>query len=367
MSAFSDFDRACMARALRLAANGRYAAHPNPMVGCVIAQEGEIVAEGWHAVAGEAHAEINALQAAGDRARGSTVFVTLEPCVHHGKTPPCTDALIGAGVAEVVVGAEDPNPRVSGAGFEALREAGIRVRTGLLQPEAEELNRGFIKRVTAGRPRVRIKIAASLDGRTAMASGQSQWITGPDARADVQEWRAASGAVMTGIGTVLVDNPSLTVRDPALDLHGRQPLRVVLDKGLRMPVSAKMLTLPGKTVVYCADDGKRGPLQDAGAEVVKAPVRHDGLIDAGWVLDDLGKREVNDVLIEAGPTLAGSLLEGGHLDELVIYQAPHIMGSETKAMFRTPEWTRLADRLALDITDLRRVGTDLRITARLKD
>ena len=365
MSAFSDFDRACMARALQLAENGRYAAHPNPMVGCVIVQDGEIIAEGWHAVAGQAHAEINALQAAGKRARGSTAFVTLEPCAHHGKTPPCTVALIEAGVAEVVVGAGDPNPRVSGAGLAALREAGIGVRTGLLQAEVEELNRGFIQRVTQGRPRVRIKIAASLDGRTAMASGESRWITGPEARADVQKWRAASGVVMTGIGTVLADDPSLTVRDPALDVDGRQPLRVVLDNGLRMPVSAKMLTLPGDTVVYCTDDRKRGPLQDAGAAVVKVPAQDGGLIDAGSVLDDLGKREINDVLIEAGPTLAGSLMQRGCVDELVIYLAPHIMGSETLGMFRTPAWKDLGDRRPLQITDIREIGADTRIIARL--
>ena len=367
MSAFSDSDRACMARALQLAGKGRYAAHPNPMVGCVIVQDGEIIAEGWHAVAGQAHAEINALQAAGDRARGSTVFVTLEPCVHHGKTPPCTDALIKAGVADVVVGAEDPNPRVSGAGLAALHEAGIGVRTGLLQSEVEELNRGFTKRITQGRPLVRIKIAASLDGRIAMASGESQWITGPDARADVQQWRAASGAVMTGIGTVLTDDPSLTVRDPALDTHGRQPLRVVLDRELRLPLSAKLLTLPGETVVYCSDDRNRGPLQEAGAEVVQVPALDDDLIDTGSVLDDLGKREVNDVLIEAGPTLAGSLLQGGYLDELVIYLAPHIMGSETLGMFQTPAWKNLGDRRPLEIVDISKVGADTRIIARLSD
>ena len=354
-----------MARALQLAEHGRYAAHPNPMVGCVIAHDSEIVAEGWHAVAGDAHAEINALQAAGDRARDSSVYVTLEPCAHHGKTPPCTDALIEAGVAEVVVGLEDPNPRVSGAGLEALRGAGIAIRTGLLETEVQELNRGFIKRVTLGRPWVRLKVAASLDGRTAMASGESQWITGPEARGDVQKLRAASGAVVTGIGTVLADDPSLNVRDATLDTHGKQPLRIVLDTALRMPVSAQTLSLPGETLVYCTDDRDRGPLVDAGAEVVKVAAGADGLTDIGAVLDDLGKREINDLLVEAGPTLAGSLLVADYLDELVIYQAPHIMGSETRGMFQTPAWTQLGNRRALEITDVRKVGADTRITARL--
>jgi diaminohydroxyphosphoribosylaminopyrimidine deaminase/5-amino-6-(5-phosphoribosylamino)uracil reductase len=363
MTQFSDSDRAHMARALQLAEHGRYSAHPNPMVGCVVVRGGEVVGEGWHAVAGEAHAEIHALQAAGDNARGSTVYVTLEPCVHHGRTPPCTDALIKAGVAEVIVGLQDPNPKVSGAGVKALDAAGISVRTGLLAAESQELIRGFIKRVTQGRPCVRVKIAASLDGCIAMANGQSQWITGPEARADVQRMRAGSGAIMTGIGTVLIDDPSLTVRDPSLDTRGMQPLRVVLDNGLRMPLSAEMLALPGRTLVYCIDDRNRQPLADAGAEIIKTDQR-DGLVDIGAVLDDLAVREVNEVLVEAGPVLCGNLIDGGFVDELVIYQAPHIMGSETRGMFHTPAWTDLTDRRALEIADVRQVGNDTRITAR---
>ena len=366
MSDFTDADRAYMARAVELASRGRYGAHPNPMVGCVIVRDGQVVGEGWHAVAGEAHAEILALEAAGEQARGATVYVTLEPCAHHGRTPPCADALIGAGVAEVVAGLEDPDPRVDGRGLQALAAAGIAVRSGLLRDEVAELIRGFIRRVTRGRPRVLLKLAASLDGRTAMANGQSQWITGPEARADVQRLRASSGAVMTGIGTVLADDPSLTVRDPALDTRGKQPLRVVLDRGLRMPLSAKMLTLPGATLVYCASGSGHEPLIRAGAEVVRVGERN-GLIDVGEVLDDLGSREINEVLVEAGPVLAGSLLAGGYLDELVIYQAPHIMGSETLGMFRTPGWTELGHRRALEIIDTRKVGADTRITARLAD
>ena len=292
--------------------------------------------------------------------------MTLEPCAHHGRTPPCADALVEAGVAEVVAGLEDPDPRVDGRGLQALAAAGVAVRSGLMRDEVAELIRGFIRRVTRGRPLVRLKLAASLDGRTAMANGQSQWITGPEARADVQKLRASSGAVMTGIGTVLADDPSLTVRDPALDTRGKQPLRVVLDRGLQMPPSAKMLALPGTTLVYCTSDVGREPLLGAGAEVVQVGER-DGRVDIGEVLDDLGTREVNDVLVEAGPVLAGSLLAGGYLDELVIYQAPHIMGSETLGMFRTPDWTELGDRRALEIIDTRKMGVDTRITARLAD
>lgn len=365
MADFSDTDRMHMQRALRLAERGRYAAHPNPVVGCVIVRDGAVVGEGWHAVAGEAHAEINALQAAGGSARGATIYVTLEPCVHHGKTPPCTDALIEAGVAEVVVGSKDPNPQVSGAGLKALEGAGIKVRSGLLASAAEDRIRGFRKRVTQGRPFVRLKVAASLDGRIAMANGQSQWITGPEARADVQRLRASSGAIMTGIGTVLTDDPSLTVRDASLETQGKQPIRVVLDNNLRLPLSAEMLALPGQTLVYCVDDGNRQPLVDAGAEIVK--VGGEGRVDIAAVLDDLGAREINDVLVEAGPILSGSLLDGGFVDELVIYQAPHIMGSETMGMFRTPAWTDLTDRRALDIIDVQQVGVDTRITAKLAD
>ncbi|MDX1500626.1 MAG: bifunctional diaminohydroxyphosphoribosylaminopyrimidine deaminase/5-amino-6-(5-phosphoribosylamino)uracil reductase RibD, partial [Woeseiaceae bacterium] len=269
MNGFTAADSAFMARALRLAARGRYTAHPNPMVGCVIVSAGEIAGEGYHELAGEAHAEVNALAAAGDRARGATVYVTLEPCVHEGKTPPCVEALREAGVAEVVVAMEDPYPEVRGRGLEALGRAGIAVRTGLMAEAAQALIAGFVKRTTRGRPLVRAKIAASLDGAIGMLNGDSQWITGPEARADVQRLRARSGAVLTGIGTVLADDPSLTVRDPAIEMRGRQPLRAVLDPILRMPLSAEMLALPGTTLVYCSDDAGRDRLVAAGAEVVR--------------------------------------------------------------------------------------------------
>jgi len=364
MSGYSASDSANMAKALRLAARGEFTAHPNPMVGCVLVRDSKVIGEGWHALAGEAHAEINALDAAGDAA-GATAYVTLEPCAHHGKTPPCVAALIEAGVAEVVCAMQDPFDGVGGRGFAALENAGIRLRTGLMAAEAEQLNRGFLRRVSYGRPFVRVKIASSLDGAIAMQNGQSQWLTGPAARADVQRLRARSGAIMTGIGTVLADDPSFNVRDESIDMAGRQPARVVLDSSLRMPLSSGMLCLRGKTIVYCVDDSAREALEKEGAEVVKTP-GDDSSVDLGSVLDDLGRRDINDLLVEAGPGVAGSLVSAGLVDELVIYQAPHIMGSETIAMFRTPAWTELADRKSLEITDVRRVGADTRITATIK-
>jgi diaminohydroxyphosphoribosylaminopyrimidine deaminase/5-amino-6-(5-phosphoribosylamino)uracil reductase len=354
---------AFMTQALRLAERGLFTAHPNPMVGCVLVKNGDVVGEGWHKVAGEAHAEINALQAAGTAAKGATAYVTLEPCSHHGKTPPCVDALIAAGVAEVIIGIQDPNPEVDGRGIEALAKAGITVRVGVLEEQVERQLSGFLTRVRTGRPFVRLKMACSIDGCIAMASGQSEWISGPESRADVQRLRARSGAILSGIGTVLADDPSFTVRDPGIDTCGRQPLRVVLDKDLRMPLSAEMLALPGGTLLYCTDDSKRDALIAAGADIVKVGAL-DRLVNAAAVLDDLGRREINDVLVEAGPALAGNLISNDLVDELVIYQAPHIMGSETMGMFRTPKWTELSDRRSLDIIDTRQVGPDTRITAR---
>jgi diaminohydroxyphosphoribosylaminopyrimidine deaminase/5-amino-6-(5-phosphoribosylamino)uracil reductase len=361
MSGFSESDSAHMARALELAARGEYAAHPNPMVGCVLVRDGRVIGEGWHQCAGEAHAEVNAIAAAGD-ASGATAYVSLEPCSHDGKTGPCTTALIEADVAELVVAMPDPFA-AAGRGTRLLEDAGIRVRTGLMEEEAALLNQGFLKRVSSGRPYVRLKVAASLDGATAMKSGESQWITGPEARADVQKLRAKSGAVMTGIGTVLADDPSLNVRDEGIDTRGRQPLRVILDSTLRMPASAQMLHLPGETLVYCTDEsGRRSSLENEGAEVILIGAG-DARVDIAAVLDDLGRREVNDLLVEAGPGLSGTLLDAGLVDELVIYQAPHIMGSETRPMFETPAWVSLADRRSLRISDVCRVGEDTRISA----
>ena len=362
MSEFSSADVAAMAEALRLARRGNYTAHPNPRVGCVLLKAGRVVGSGWHRKTGEAHAEIEALRAAGADARGSRAYVTLEPCSHHGKTPPCADALIEAGVSGVVAAMEDPNPRVAGAGLARLRDAGIDVQCGLLRPQAEALNRGFISRITRGRPFLRLKIAASLDGATAMASGESRWITGADARRDVQRLRALSGAVMTGIATVLDDDPGLTVRDESLDTDGRQPLRVIVDSHLRLPPAARACARDGETIVFCIDDRNRQAIEAAGATVVRVPAS-EGRTDLPAVLGKLGGLGINDVLVEAGPTLAGSLLSAALVDELVIYQAPHMMGSETRGMAHTPGWQALSQRLPLRITDLRRIGPDIRITA----
>ncbi|MGI9270663.1 MAG: bifunctional diaminohydroxyphosphoribosylaminopyrimidine deaminase/5-amino-6-(5-phosphoribosylamino)uracil reductase RibD [Woeseiaceae bacterium] len=363
MPEFSKPESAFMQRAVQLAGNGQFSAHPNPMVGCVLVKDGEIVGEGWHEIAGEPHAEINALQSAGKKANGATAFVTLEPCAHHGKTPPCTDALIAAGVKEVVFARQDPNPKVDGKGMQALDGAGIVVRAGLMQQEVDELLAGFLSRVMHGRPRVRLKIACSIDGRIAMADGHSQWITGEEARADVQRLRGRSGAVMTGVGTVLADDPSLTVRDATFNPHDRQPLRVILDSGLRTPPAARLLSQPGETLIFCCDDQESRALTNAGAEVVQLKSAAT-VVDLNAVLKELGRRQINDLLVEAGPTVAGRLLEQGLIDELVIYQAPHIMGSETMGMFETPKWTQLADRQALQIMDVTQIGNDTRITAR---
>lgn len=362
MSEFSAKDREFMRRSLQLAERGAYGAHPNPMVGCVLVNDGEIVGEGWHARAGEAHAEVKAIQDAGEQARGATAYVTLEPCSHHGKTPPCCDALIAAGISDVVVSHEDPNPKVNGKGIQKLQQAGIAVRSGLMRAEANQLMAGFLSRIEHHRPRVSLKIACSLDGRIAMKNGESQWITGVEARLDVQRLRARAGAILTGIGTVLADDPSLTVREAELNPHERQPMRVILDSALRMPLAAKMLALPGETLIFCGNDADADALADAGAEVARVDDKN-GLLEMSAVLRELAERGVNDVLVEAGPTIAGQLVEQELVDEFVIYQAPHILGSETMGMFSTPTWSQLADRQLLTIVDVTQVGNDTRITA----
>ncbi len=365
MGEFTDQDRAHMARAIELAARGRYGAHPNPMVGCVIVRDAEVVGEGFHERFGEAHAEVSALRAAGDKAVGATVYVTLEPCAFHGKTPACAEALVTAGVSRAVVAMEDPHERVSGAGFEILRAAGIGVEVGLLQSRAEALNPGFLKLQRTGMPFVRLKIAASLDGCVAMSNGESQWITGTEARDDVQRLRARADAILTGIGTVLADDPSLTVRAPGLADDARQPVRAVVDSKLRMPQSSRMLDLPGETQVYCVDASNRAGLEAAGAAVVET-VAVAGGVNLEAVLQALGANGAIEVLVEAGPGIAGALVDANLVDELVIYQAPHIMGSETAPMLRTPNWQALSDRRELDIVERMPVGRDLRITARIK-
>lgn len=365
MSIFTATDHALMSRALKIAARGQYTARPNPMVGCVIVNNGEIVGEGWHERAGEAHAEINALTASGDLAKGATAYVSLEPCAHHGKTPPCSKALIDAGVIKVVAAMLDPYAEVGGRGLATLDAAGVATEVGLMAAAAESLNAGYLARVTRNRPLVRAKVAASIDGAIAMKSGESKWITGRDARHDVQRLRARSGAIMTGIGTVLADDPSLNVRLEGLSPPDLQPLRVVIDSRLRTPPTARMLALPGATLVCCAAGGNPADLEAAGAEVREFGA-DSAKVDISEVLDDLAARGVNDVLVEAGPGLMGHLLEQELVDELVIYQAPHIMGSETRRMFRTTNWRTLADRRALEISDVRRVGVDTRITARVQ-
>lgn len=365
---FTADDHRFMAHAIRLAYRGLFTTDPNPRVGCVIVQGNEVVGEGWHVRAGEPHAEINALHAAGEWARDATVYVTLEPCSHHGRTPPCSDALIHAGVKSVIVAMPDPNPRVGGSGLKQLQAAGIDTRAGLLEPEAEALNPGFLKRMRTGRPFVRCKLAMSLDGRTAMASGESQWITGPEARNDVHRLRARCSAIMTGIGTVLGDDPAMTARPEGPDVDPEaQPLRVVVDSGLRMPVSAKMLAQPGYTLICTTrrEADLHAALQGAGAEI--AVVEEDARgVRLEAVLDVLAARDVNEVHVEAGAGLAGGLLEAGLIDELVIYMAPHLMGDNARGLFTLPGLDKIQDRINLDIRDIRAVGKDWRITAAVK-
>jgi len=374
-------DHALMARAIRLAERGRYTTEPNPRVGCVLVRAGEVVGEGWHQRAGGPHAERLALDQAGERARGADAYVTLEPCCHHGRTTPCTDALIAAGVARVVIAMIDPNPCVSGRGVAQLRAAGIGVDEGLLETRAAALNPGFIKRMREGRPFCRVKLAASLDGRTAMASGESRWITSDAARADVQRLRARSSAIVTGSATLLADDPSLNVRLPAAalglapDEAVRQPLRVVVDSRLRTPPGARLLHLPGATLIACtsAESARRAALEAVGAEVVVVPQRSGdaaGGLESGSRVDllalfaELARREINEVLIEAGPTLAGAVLQAGLVDELVLYLAPHLMGDLARGLFRLPGLAEMRQRIPLELTDLRQLGPDLRLTLR---
>lgn len=359
-------DHAHMARALELAARGLYSTDPNPRVGCVLVRGGEVVGEGWHEMAGGPHAEVHALRAAGERACGATAYVTLEPCCHHGRTPPCSDALLAAGVGRVVVAMVDPNPKVSGQGLRQLQAAGVRVASGVLEAEAADLNRGFIKRMRQGLPYVRAKIAMSLDGRTALASGESQWITGEAARLDVQRLRARSSAILTGIGTVLADDPRLTVRGGGLAVKpGRQPLRVVVDSGLRTPITARLLTQPGRTLIATAADRLAAgeALRAAGAETMGLPATAAG-VDLRELLRQLAAREVNEVLAEAGARLNGALLAAGLVDAVVIYMAPLALGDAGRGLFHLPGLATMAQRVEFEIADVRAVGRDWRITAR---
>jgi diaminohydroxyphosphoribosylaminopyrimidine deaminase/5-amino-6-(5-phosphoribosylamino)uracil reductase len=360
-------DRAWMKRAIELASRGLYSTPPNPAVGCVLVRDGGTVGEGWHERAGEAHAEIMALRAAGDRARGADVYVTLEPCSHHGRTGPCVEALLQAGVRRVVAAMRDPNPRVDGRGLELLERAGVATTTGLLEPEAREINRGFIVRMTRSRPWITLKMASSLDGRAALADGRSQWITGEEARADVQRLRARASAIVTGIGTALADDPRLTVRDPRLELRGRRPLRVVVDAALRLPLDARLLAPDAPTLVVTSSENAGGSQADAlrsrGA-AVEAVACREGRLDPGALVSRLAALECNEVLVEAGPKLAGAFVDANLVDELVVYCAPALLGHTARASFELAPLQSLDMKLEFDFHDVSPVGRDLRLTLR---
>ena len=367
-----------MARAIRLAWRGLYSCHPNPRVGCVLVKDGEVVGEGWHEIAGEGHAEVNALRQAGESARGATAYVSLEPCSHFGKTPPCADGLIKAGVARVVSAMEDPNPHVAGSGHKKLMDAGIAVSCGLMEAEATAVNPGFIKRMQTGLPWVWMKSAMSADGRTAMANGESQWITGPEARQDVQRLRARVEAIIMGVDTVMLDDPSYTVRPdswPASDAVSHQwpagftpiqPLRVVLDSRLRLLPTAKMLSLPGETWVVCADEshGQKAALEEAGANVICLPGK-SGLVDLEALLRHLGQADVNEVLVESGAVSAGAFVAAGLVDEWWLYMAPALLGSVARPVLDLPLHS-MAEKHLLDLKDVRQIGADIRMRYQFK-
>ncbi|MCP1207113.1 bifunctional diaminohydroxyphosphoribosylaminopyrimidine deaminase/5-amino-6-(5-phosphoribosylamino)uracil reductase RibD [Pantoea sp. B550] len=361
-------DERYMARALELARRGRFTTMPNPNVGCVIVRDGEVVGEGWHQRAGEPHAEVYALRMAGEKARGATAYVTLEPCSHHGRTPPCCDALIAAGVTRVVAAMQDPNPQVAGRGLHRLHQAGIDVSHGLMMQEAEALNRGFLKRMRTGFPWVQLKLGASLDGRTAMASGESQWITSEAARRDVQRLRAQSAAILSSSATVLADDPSLTVRWSELNTDSqalvdeqqlRQPVRVIIDSQNRVTPQHRLISQPGETwLMRHQPDQQHWP---ASVTQIAVPLREQHL-DRVAMMMLLGQRQINSVWVEAGATLAGALLQAGLVDELIVYLAPKLLGHEGRGLCQLPGLSQLADAPAFRFSDVRQVGDDLRLT-----
>jgi len=366
MTADARADHRFLVDAFALARRGLCSTRPNPRVGCVIVRDGEIVGRGFHHHAGGPHAEIVALGAAGARAAGATAYVTLEPCNHHGRTPPCVEALIAARVARVVYAGEDPHPRVAGQGAARLRAAGIEVVHGALAAAARELNRGFLSRHERGRPWLTLKTGTSLDGRTALANGESQWITSPAARADVQRLRARSCAVMTGIGTVLADDPALTVRDARYDLGGRPPARVVLDAAFALPATARLLADPAPVWVFGADAApmRREALAAAGARLERVAPAPGGGVDLAAVMARLAALECNEVLVECGPRLAGALVAAGFVDELVCYLAPRLLGAGARGAYAWPDLTDLGAAPAFEFVDVRRIGPDLRLVAR---
>ena len=386
---FSATDHALMARALCLAERGLFTTQPNPRVGCVIAHDAEVVGEGWHQRAGESHAEVFALRAAGERARGATAYVTLEPCSHHGRTPPCADALIEAGVARVVFASEDPNPKVAGAGIRKMREAGIAVERGLMRDAARELNRGFFSRFERGRPWVRVKLAMSLDGRTALANGESKWITGEAARADVQRWRARSSAILTGAGTARADDPRLTVRigkaihgvssdrhpaspsAAARDAPGIvqaqpfRPLRVVLDARLDVLQSgAHLLDGSAPTLTLHAPGARPHDGRYGRVELAEVSADANGRIDLAAASRSLAERQVNELQVEAGPMLCGALYEQNLVDELLLYIAPVLLGDNAQPLLTMPPLAGMAGRRHLRVVEQRRVGNDWRLLLR---
>ncbi len=360
---FSAFDEAAMRRALELAARGLFTTHPNPRVGAVLARDDEIIGEGWHERAGEPHAEPIAIRAAGERARGATAYVTLEPCNHHGRTPPCVDVLLAAGVRRVVYATGDPNPRVNGAGAARLKAAGVAVESGLLAKESEEMNAGFLLRMREGRPFVRLKSAMSLDGRTALANGDSKWITSEQARADVQQWRARSSALLTSASTVLADDPRLDVRIET----PRQPLRVVLDRRRRLRKTARILKAPGEVLLFAGLSVKarsrpaEETLGPARIERVRAP---RGKLDLARIFTRLAEMEMNEVLVEAGPRLSGALLSAGLVDEWLLYVAPRLLGDDARPLAAVGRLRKLAATPAFDVVETTAVGPDLRLRLR---
>lgn len=361
-----------MARAIQIAKQGQYITHPNPYVGCLLVKNDYVIAEGFTQRAGHDHAEVDAIKKAGDSVKGATAYVTLEPCSYTGRTPPCTSALIKAGVSKVIIAMQDPNPKVAGSGIKLLEEAGIEVVSGILESQARAINLGFIKRMEKRLPFVRVKMATSLDGKTALASGESKWITSEASRQDVQFWRAKSSAILTGIGTVLADDPSLTVRLDAqtLEVDGnvRQPKRVILDSKLRCPTNAKLLGLPGKTLIYTqsASTEKIEALEMAGAEIIVIPNESIAKnLSLKAVMLDLAKREINEIHTEAGAELCGSLIQEGLADELLLYMAPHLLGSDGLGAFHLPMIKSMQDRIDLKIKDIRAIGDDWRIIASL--
>jgi diaminohydroxyphosphoribosylaminopyrimidine deaminase/5-amino-6-(5-phosphoribosylamino)uracil reductase len=358
-SSFSIEEASFMAQAIRLAERGLYTTDPNPRVGCVIVQEGRVVGEGWHFQAGGPHAEVEALNMAGDRAFGATAYISLEPCCHFGKTPPCTEALLRAGIRRVVAAMLDPNPLVAGKGLQRLAEAGVETSSGLMENMAATLNPGFCKRMKSGRPWVRSKLAMSLDGRTALASGESRWITGADARRDVHRWRARSSAILTGIETVLQDDPQLTARLDSQE-EVMQPVRVILDSRGRISPSARVCSDRGSTLVLTTlhDQNKASP---PGVEFKTLPSGPDGRLDLQAVFDYLGQCRFNEVLVEAGSTLNGALLRENLVDEWLVYLAPVVLGDQAKGLFHLPELQRMEDRFEMSLQDVRQIGRDLRM------